>query len=180
MLMLAMQAGFPTQAYEVFLHLGTKPDGPWWEFVDGLNPRREGSSYQIDALELSGLTAPEAETWRKFHDALQAQRPEVQKMQDNLRPFVENYSEVARFGFVTGRAIAPERDGLRASRRSDPPDAATPKLGEVEPIVVTPGQRVQTSIIRDRAHARTGERHDAERPFAVQERDLGAIRRERR
>ena len=112
MLMLAMQAGFPTPAYEVFRHLSLKPRGSWWDFVAGLEPVTDGSGAAITSLNLTGLSDAEAERWRELHRALAAQRAGM-TMPDDLRPFVEHATAVARFGFVTGRAIAPERGPTR-------------------------------------------------------------------
>ena len=110
MLMLAMQAGFPNQAYGIFRCLSRKPTGSWWGLVDGLEPEAEESgSFAVPSLELTGLNDAEADTWRELRRALRAQRSAI-TMPDDLKPFVDYATVVARFGFVTGRAIAPERD----------------------------------------------------------------------
>lgn len=114
MLLLAMQSGFPTEAYEVFRELARevrrRPLEPrwqtWWGLVEAMCPQREDGTGWSSKL-LGPLTEVEAERWTQLHYALLEQRPHVEV--DDLSVYAAHAGSVARFGFVTGRALTPER-----------------------------------------------------------------------
>lgn len=114
MLLLAMQSGFPSEAYEVFREIAREMRRrsveprwqTWWGLVEAMRPRHEeGTGWSSELL--GPLTEADAERWTRLHDALLEQRPHVQV--DDLAVYADHAGSVARFGFVTGRALAPDR-----------------------------------------------------------------------
>ncbi len=110
MVMLAMQTGYPVQAFEVFRLLDRERNNAgsaattWVEFVNELRPKRKGRSLPKtykNAVD-DEMSASEKDTWVRLCDGLLA--PQVTGR--SLDGFTKYAPAVARFGFVTGRALA--------------------------------------------------------------------------
>ena len=108
LLMLAMLAGFSDQAYDVFNVLSEgRVKGPWWKFVRRLKPVRIPGSHPPLYRNAVAKGIPEAQepAWERLYLGLEAQKPYF-KIADSLEPFTRLSRRVARFSFLSGRAVA--------------------------------------------------------------------------
>lgn len=108
LLMLAVLAGFSDQAYDMFNALSEKRvNGPWWTFVEDLRPikiARSDPPLYFNVLA-KGITEAQVPTWKRLRLSLEAQKPYF-KLKDSLEPFTRLSRRVARFSFLSGRAVA--------------------------------------------------------------------------
>lgn len=108
LLMLAVLAGFSDQAYDMFNALSEgRVNGPWWTFVEDLRPIEiTGSDPPLYFNGLTkGITEAQVPTWERLRLSLEAQKPYF-KLNDSLEPFTRMSRRVARFSFLSGRAVA--------------------------------------------------------------------------
>ena len=108
LLLLAMLAGFSDQAYDVFNVLSQgRATGSWWKFVRRLKPVGMPRSHPPVYRNAVAKGIPEAQvpTWERLRLSLEAQKPYF-KLKDSLTPFTRMSRRVARFSFLSGRAVA--------------------------------------------------------------------------
>lgn len=122
LLMLAMQIGFPAQAFDVFRALTTRrPTGGWWDFVAQLEPKaqaeptapatetnvlRRPRAPRFRNVAVEDMSAAETAGWNRLRAALEAQKLHFIGS-DSLTPFVRLAHRVARFSFLSGRTLRP-------------------------------------------------------------------------
>lgn len=118
LLMLAMQSGFPDQAYDVFRWLPSHRTDSFSELVEGLKPLQSGTGWSNRLVGEEIIGAVEVSSWLRLHHALDELAPVLGF--DDLEVFARHAGTVARFGFVTGRAL---------SARTHAPHSSRPKAG---------------------------------------------------
>ncbi len=108
LLLLAVLASFSDQAYDVFNVLSQgRATGCWRDFVRRLKlVKMRGSDPPLyRSVVAKGIPEAQIPAWERLRLSLEAQKPYF-KIADSLEPFTRLSRRVARFSFLSGRAVA--------------------------------------------------------------------------